>query len=145
MNRAGCGSQTRGPDRASVRPAVHGPNACSSEPEGIGTSLSPTLWAPSPPRFLLLLIVILLLISKNLSRARLRLGLRLGAYQCGSRCPGVIQCQWGARCGGRWRFKGARRVQSLGNSLLRPVTTVTAHQPGRALPIVPLVRQLPRP
>src|SRR5256885_6685449 len=35
--------------------------------------------------FLPLLIVILLLISKNLSRARLRLGLRLGACPCGGR------------------------------------------------------------
>src|SRR5437868_9627689 len=33
--------------------------------------------------FFPILIVILLLISKNLSRARLRLGLRLGACQCG--------------------------------------------------------------
>src|SRR5439155_25794073 len=43
--------------------------------------LTPSLTAVelSPNGFLPLLIVILLLISKNLSRARLRLGLRLGA------------------------------------------------------------------
>src|SRR5256885_16627996 len=75
---------------ARIRTMNHPPHPPFGHPlplgggEGRGTAVE-----LSRNGFLPLLIVILLLISKNLSRARLRLGLRLGACPCG-RATGLI-------------------------------------------------------
>src|SRR5437870_9585419 len=73
--------------------------ACFSSPGGRGPGC--TALELRRNGFFPILIVILLLISKNLSRARLRLGLRLRACQCG---PAAGLNSMAGREGVRGRF-----------------------------------------